>query len=1261
MIGDSGVLYAYGSGGSRFFQDAGGGSYTSPPEDFGTLVRNADQSFTYTAKDQVVSHFTSQGLLSSVVDTHGLSLSYFYDGEGRLTEVDAPDGSQTFFQYNAGQTLIQEPGNRTVELDLNGANLAAIHDVDQAQSVRSFSYDSTDHLTEDKWAPLDATFQYDSTSGRVTEVDRGLGTSYSITTPADPTALGLVALVAAPRIASIVDGLGHSTQYTLDNRGRSLQIDQELGNTESFTRNTAGDITEDVDPLGLVTSYDYSGDGDLLGITYADGSSVSYAYDPTFHVMTQQTDERGDVTNYTIDPTNGDVLAITNALGQTTTQVWSDGLLQSVTDPLGHTTQYQYDSDRRLDLTIDALGGETAYSYDAAGNLATTTDALGRVTQTEYDGRNQLIQTIDAAGGVTQYQYNAYGELVSEIDPKAYPSDAQGKTTLYTYDQRGFNTSIVEAAGTPVATETDLAYDAAGNLTEQISGISSDPAYQHLVTTDYGYDALNRQTDVYEGAGTRQTHTVYDADGNVLSVTTGIDANDPTLSHPSTTTYVYDQRNRPTDEYQAVGTPDETQTRTVYDSAGNVTSVTTGIGIGTPGLSHPSTTLYVYDALNRQTEIDKAPGLPEEQIITQAYDAAGNLTSSTQSTGPNSADQGRQIVTEYGYDALNRQTSVIEAYNSAQTGWGEDDQRTTLRVYDAVGNVLSVTTGIMSANAMPLTTAYTYDPLNRVLTMTEASGMPDQRETSYVYDGAGNLVSESQPGTVSDPVVVTAYAYDALNRQTQVTQAANIPGLARTTQTAYDAAGNVVQTTDPLGIVTAYTYDGLNERISMTEAVGTDVQRTTHWAYDAAGNQIQVVSPRMYDNQVGPWPADDPATATTNYVYDSLNRLTDVYEAVGQPEARQTHTDYDAAGNVIDVTTGMSSNPAYAHPATTSYQYDSLNRKVEEIDPPTMTNSGLVSRIVVTHYDGFGNVDYQDVSDNSANPTHARTQYSYDALHRQRSVALPTGDAFQIVNNQVVILHNVLANLTTGTVYDSQNNPIAVTNAQNQTTTTVYNDFHEAVQVTTPDTKSTKMDYDPAGHLLRVTDADLNSTAYHYDALGDQDLIVDPLTHSTLSVYDADGRVTSITDQDGRQRVFQYDALGRMTQQTWYSAQGTIDNVLVYAYDAANNLRSASSQNPNPMAPDGQDAVYTDYFTYNALNQMTSVQEPFGQGLTYAYDAAGNQVTVTDSQGGATVSQYDAMNRLTERAGGARRWGPGAVAGRSPLEPRRPADQRLPL
>src|SRR5205807_1562322 len=71
----AGVLWASGQGDSRFFSGNGTApqTYTSPAEDFGTLVKNTDGTFTYTAKDQTKYNFNSQGQLSSVVDRDGVT------------------------------------------------------------------------------------------------------------------------------------------------------------------------------------------------------------------------------------------------------------------------------------------------------------------------------------------------------------------------------------------------------------------------------------------------------------------------------------------------------------------------------------------------------------------------------------------------------------------------------------------------------------------------------------------------------------------------------------------------------------------------------------------------------------------------------------------------------------------------------------------------------------------------------------------------------------------------------------------------------------------------------------------------------------------------------------------------------------------------------------------------------------------------------------------------------------------------------------
>jgi YD repeat-containing protein len=105
-------------------------------------------------------------------------------------------------------------------------------------------------------------------------------------------------------------------------------------------------------------------------------------------------------------------------------------------------------------------------------------------------------------------------------------------------------------------------------------------------------------------------------------------------------------------------------------------------------------------------------------------------------------------------------------------------------------------------------------------------------------------------------------------------------------------------------------------------------------------------------------------------------------------------------------------------------------------------------------------------------------------------------------------------------------------------------------------------------------------------------------------------------------RNLSYDALNRLSTDTWVVGGSTVDT-LSFTYDAKGNLLTASNNN----------GIYT--FSYDALDRITNVSEPFSASLSFSYDAVGNRTVVHDSQGGATTSTYDADNRLTSRQFGA--------------------------
>lgn len=150
--------------------------------------------------------------------------------------------------------------------------------------------------------------------------------------------------------------------------------------------------------------------------------------------------------------------------------------------------------------------------------------------------------------------------------------------------------------------------------------------------------------------------------------------------------------------------------------------------------------------------------------MTQLVDANGNATPTT--------GDGQ---TTYGYDVLNRLTSIDYADTTPDVAF----------TYDANGNRTQMTDGAGSET-------YVYDTLNRLTSVTRGSDV-----FSYAYDLV-NLVQATYPG---QPAV--SYAYDDDERL----QSAGPSG--QTTSYAYDEAGNLKQTTLPSGngYLETRTYD----------------------------------------------------------------------------------------------------------------------------------------------------------------------------------------------------------------------------------------------------------------------------------------------------------------------------------------------------------------------------------------------------------------------------------------------------------------------
>src|SRR5438445_10761582 len=139
-------------------------------------------NYTYTSKDQWKWNFNSSGLETSLVDPHNLAISYSYSS-ARLVNVNAPDGALVTLSYGIDMlhkprlATIYDSGGRTVSITGSSytGSLNSITDPDGADET--FTSGVTWYSTTTAYH---VTFAFDSNTGLLSGVNRGLGTSLSL-------------------------------------------------------------------------------------------------------------------------------------------------------------------------------------------------------------------------------------------------------------------------------------------------------------------------------------------------------------------------------------------------------------------------------------------------------------------------------------------------------------------------------------------------------------------------------------------------------------------------------------------------------------------------------------------------------------------------------------------------------------------------------------------------------------------------------------------------------------------------------------------------------------------------------------------------------------------------------------------------------------------------------------------------------------------------------------------------------------------------
>lgn len=599
----------------------------------------------------------------------------------------------------------------------------------------------------------------------------------------------------------------------------------------------------------------------------------------------------------------------------------------------------------------------------------------------------------------------------------------------------------------------------------------------------------------------------------------------------------------------------------------------------------------------------------------------------------------------------------IERASGKRTEYGEDGYA-TVRLLDAHGNITKTTwpDGTTSsakylANSDKLlervdengvTTLYAYDDKQNLTKLTEASGKPEQRVTTFAHDSFGNLTGKTIVA------VTETFTYDDYGNLTSVTG-----GEGYTTAYTHDVMGNILSVTDPIKATWQYSYDAAGNRTGMTDPL----ERVTTLEYDKAGQLIKNTA---------------PGSRVTTLVYDANGRLTSSTDAAGET----IQINYDADGKPLSVTDAAG--------VTQRLKYDSNGRLVQTVD-------GSGNAIVISYLSGkvngageIGTIQYPSYkstlgydkrgrvlsSSNIGGSDSLSTTYRYDSAGNRTAVTDARGRTTQITFDGLgreVAITDPLSNATTFG-YDNRGNLISVTDANGGTTQYSYLKNDQQQSETRPLGGVISYGYDAVGNLTSQVDAAGRKSTYSYDEVGrltgQQHFlkVADTTPEQVITFsYDETDNLTGYSDGT-TSASYSHDTLGRVTHTTvnfgafsksfgyQYNAAGNksrftdaAGNHIDYGYDTGGKLNAITLPGVGTLTINGYNWQLPTALTlpgggsrelgYDALMRLTGVQGKDSAGTPlmnygYEYDSAGN-ITKKASEHGEYLYGYDTLDRLT--------------------------------
>jgi RHS repeat-associated protein len=679
-----------------------------------------------------------------------------------------------------------------------------------------------------------------------------------------------------------------------------------------------------------------------------------------------------------------------------------------VTDERGQKTAVEFDYGAAYNQVIEVrdydYGGQTLMRKTTSGyeNGANYTnrhifslvkwvevyagDAVTRLSRTdyEYDGA-PLVDT----PGVVQFKEtnNPFAPTVEYCDWRPKPSNPDieiyycenvnpyNPATAY----RGNVTAITTYADavnlTGAVTETRR-YDRTGNMVSTSSSCCEQTSNAYTANTQYAYKETVTRGSAATAAAQVTTSAAYDLNTGLMVSAT--DANGLT----SQTNY-FAESLRPREEI----TPTGARVVYAYDDYAMKATVTTyaSAAEGAAVVSQSEKFLNGLDQI-RQERALAGDGIWD--IIDTRYDLFGRVTKQSRPYREGEQPQWAETV----YDSIGRVTSVKASDGSETKSFYNESVypgsatpntlgRTSRTVdawgrerwgrMDSAGRLVEVVEPAPAGNgsvfeAGSLLTKYSYDTLGNLIEITQG----DQHRR-FKYDSLGRLTHQK-----------LAEANATLNDLGQYVGSSG----EWSDYFTYDSDSNMSSRTDARGVKTIFSYK---------DAAGNDdpLNRLRSVSYDTSGDPLQS----------DPYKKVLPAASVT-YEYMTSGDITRARRITTEGVSTEEFG-YDSAGRVNSKTLTLFNRPSY--PMVSEYVYDSLNR-VTDVRYPAQYGAPNAPRKLVHHdYDVASRVSNLQVDGVSF-----ASGIEYNAASQTKKLKVGTGDRQVTENYEYDVVTGLLSNQT---------------------------------------------------------------------------------------------------------------------------------------------------------------------------------------------------------------------------------------------------------